>query len=129
MNGSSATYAAQTASLAAHNARLLAQRAAWVAQVEAAAAVGATVATVAQTSGIDRKAVTARLRRAGRRDVVAALMANGRPTQAAQVALVSVVAARRAAFAEDAEWMARTGEVVEGAAARFDMAPHSLRDR
>jgi hypothetical protein len=123
-------YDAQRATLDAQVARVLARRAAWVAQVEDAAAAGATVATVATASGIDRKAVTGRLRRAGRGDLIAALVANARPrTQAAVVLNVSATAARRAAFEEDAEWMATTGESVEGAAARFGMAPKSLYHR
>jgi hypothetical protein len=130
MNGVSDGYAAQRAILAVVNAEQLRQRAAWVERVEAAAASGATVQTVAAESGIARKAVTARLRRAGRRDVIAAMVANARPqTQAATVTRMSAIAARRTAFVEDAEWMAETGETVEGAAARFGTAPHTLRDR
>jgi hypothetical protein len=38
-------------------------------------------------------------------------------------------AARDAAFVEDAEWMARTGETADGAAQRFGTDRHSLRQR
>jgi hypothetical protein len=122
--------AAQRAGLDAHTAEVLARRAAWVAQVEDAASSGATVATVATRFGMARKAVTGRLRRAERRDLIAALTANaGQRTRSAGVASLGAVAARRAAFVEDAEWMARTGETAEGAAVRFGVATQSLRGR
>src|SRR5687768_6719345 len=91
-------YDAQRATLEAQTSRVLALRAAWVAQVEEAATRGATVATVATATRIGRKAVTGRLRRAGRRDLISVLVANARPrTEAAVVTNVSAVAARRAA--------------------------------
>ena len=45
---------------------------------------------------------------------------------AAQLANTAARAARRAALIEDVTWMARTGETLQGAAARLGVHPASL---